>query len=166
MARHYTITAGHPQWPQLSAVGRETLSPLPSLIREQGEALALDCGGMSPRKPLWNPSTARKAQWRSSCLVGLFWERDGRSIPGGHLNTNSCPWCVGWNRMACPDMPPLALLSWHSFLPGERAPQHHVRLPGAAASQAQIVLMSLAFCKSLLFFNLGGKKRKDRHKQF
>lgn len=76
------------------------------------------------------------------------------------MNTNSCPWCMGWSRVACPDMPPLALLSWHSFLPGERAPQHHMRLPGAAASQAQIVLMSLAFCKSLPFFNFWEKQKK------
>lgn len=171
MARHYTITAGHPQWPQLSGGGRSTLYPLPNLIREQGEVLAPDCrGGWAPRKPLWTPSTARKAQWQTSCLVEIFWERDDKSIPGGHLNTNSCLWCVGWSRMACPDMPPLALLSWHSFLPGERAPQHHVRLPGAAASQAQIVLMSLAFCKSLPFFNFWDKqkkkKKKDQQKQF
>lgn len=153
-------TARHPQWPQLSAVGRTTLLPSPILL-EQGEALTPNFGGKwAPKKPLWNSSTARKAQWRTSCLVGFFQKEMAKGSQEGistWIPVHGAWVGAEWHAL---DMLPLALLSWHSFLPGERAPQHHVRLPGAAASQAQIVLMSLAFCKSLPFFNFGEKQNK------
>lgn len=112
-----------------------------------------------PREPLWNPSAARKVQGRTSLFqFGFFWETHGKGIPRRGLKIYSCPWHI----VACPSMPPLAplLWSWHSFLPGERAPQHHLML----ILRHESVWWSWRSASHHLF--LIWEKKKQKHKEF
>lgn len=129
---------------------------LPNCIREQGGTLALNCGRVGPpgspcETHLW------PGKRRGELSVGFFflrktWQRHPRRgfkdifLPVMHrLGQSGVP----QHATTCPIVVLAQLPTWREGT-------------SASPSQARIGPMSLAFCKSSPFFNLGkGKKKKN-----
>lgn len=80
MARHSTIAAGHPHDPSSVQWGWATFSPFSNLIREQGEALAPNCGGDEPQEALVKPIHCQESAVANFLFGWGFFEKDTEKV--------------------------------------------------------------------------------------